>query len=197
MRVVNGLRANPPEKSVTAKYKPIEIPMSASTSAKAPNSKNVQPRDARSTVQSTRDFADFLRSTGPPGQPVKPHLASGSGAQDVESRTHTPLSQQRPGTQSSRRTGPRLQARPATASKEDQTSDLIDFIREGPPTAGARRIPRTVAPFRNTMDSDELLSLGPRADKEATATSSTGSTRNSSINAAYSDNSRTDRKSVV
>ncbi|KAJ9309078.1 hypothetical protein DTO217A2_1447 [Paecilomyces variotii] len=191
MRVVNGLRANPPEKSVTAKYKPIEIPMSASTSAKAPNSKNVQPRDARSTVQSTRDFADFLRSTGPPGQPVKPHLASGSGAHDVESRTHTPLSQQRPGTQSSRRTGPRLQARPATASKEDQTSDLIDFIREGPPTAGARRIPRTVAPFRNTMDSDELLSLGPRADKEATATSSTGSTRNSSINAAYSDNSRT------
>ncbi|KAJ9297484.1 hypothetical protein DTO271G3_4259 [Paecilomyces variotii] len=188
VRVINGLRANPPAGPVTAKYKPIEIPMSASASAKAPNSKNVQPRDARSTVQSTRDFADFLRSTGPPGQP---HMASGSGAHDVESRTHTPLSQQRPGTQSSRRTGPRLQARPATASKEDQTSDLIDFIREGPPTAGARRIPRTVAPFRNTMDSDELLSLGPRTDKEATATSSTGSTRNSSINAAYSDNSRT------
>ncbi|GAD99737.1 conserved hypothetical protein [Paecilomyces variotii No. 5] len=183
MRGVNGLRANPPERPVTSKYKPIEIPTAASASSKAPISKNVQVRDARSTVQSTRDFADFLRSTGPPGQPAKPHS-------DMESRTRTSLSQQRPSTQSSRKTGPRLQARPATASKEEQTSDLIDFIREGPPTAGARRIPKTVAPFRNTMDSDELMSLGPRADN--TAASSVGSTRNSSVNAAYySDNSRT------
>lgn len=50
---------------------------------------------------------------------------------------------------------------------------MIDFIREGPPTAGARRIPRTVAPFRNTMDSDDLA-------YEQGATPSAASTRGES-----------------
>ncbi|OJJ97919.1 hypothetical protein ASPACDRAFT_753, partial [Aspergillus aculeatus ATCC 16872] len=60
---------------------------------------------------------------------------------------------------STRNSSARLQARPAVAPKGDQTSDLIDFIREGPPTPGAHRISRAVAPFRDTMDSDELQAL--------------------------------------
>jgi len=51
----------------------------------------------------------------------------------------------------------RLQARDAAVDYKDDNSDLIDFIRRGPPNAsGNPRIPRTVAPFRTTMDSDQL-----------------------------------------
>ncbi|KAJ5949577.1 hypothetical protein N7454_001161 [Penicillium verhagenii] len=49
---------------------------------------------------------------------------------------------------------PKLQAR-AAETRGSETSELIDFIRQGPPQSGAR-IPRTVAPFRNTVDSDDI-----------------------------------------
>ncbi|KAF7713936.1 Uncharacterized protein PECH_002253 [Penicillium ucsense] len=71
---------------------------------------------------------------------------------------------------------PRLQARPAETGGS-QTSDLIDFIREGPPSPGAHRIPRTVAPFRNTIDSEDLhYDHSPEKDQ----TSSFASTRDES-----------------
>jgi hypothetical protein len=53
----------------------------------------------------------------------------------------------------------RLQAREAVVPYGDASSDLIDFIRQGPPSERTRdnpRIPRTVAPFRTTMDSDQM-----------------------------------------
>jgi hypothetical protein len=41
--------------------------------------------------------------------------------------------------------------------KSEDNSDLIDFIRQGPPNADeTHRIPRAVAPFRTTMDSDQM-----------------------------------------
>lgn len=42
--------------------------------------------------------------------------------------------------------------------KSANNNELIDFIRNGPPggPGGEHRIPRTVAPFRSTMDSDDL-----------------------------------------
>lgn len=43
------------------------------------------------------------------------------------------------------------------------SGELIDFIREGPSSAhtgGEHRIPRTVAPFRSTADSEDLTKLG-------------------------------------
>lgn len=51
----------------------------------------------------------------------------------------------------------RYQPREAAVDKGDN-SDLIDFIRQGPPSSGIsnHRIPRHVAPFRNTMDSDQM-----------------------------------------
>jgi len=49
----------------------------------------------------------------------------------------------------------RLQARDAVVHG-DASSELIDFIRQGPPSSDNPRIPRTVAPFRSTMDSDQM-----------------------------------------
>jgi hypothetical protein len=51
----------------------------------------------------------------------------------------------------------RLQARDAIVSRGDSISDLIDFVRSGPQLdKESHRIPRTVAPFRTTMDSDQM-----------------------------------------
>ncbi len=59
----------------------------------------------------------------------------------------------------------RLQARDAAVDYKDDNSDLIDFIRRGPPSgSGNPRIPRNVAPFRTTMDSDQMTAaVGGRA----------------------------------
>ncbi|KAL5343782.1 hypothetical protein BJX70DRAFT_393830 [Aspergillus crustosus] len=134
-----------PEK---ARPPPIQSPRTASQSKKP-----IQPRDARPSIESSYDFAQFIRNSGP-ASPTTTVKSSGdrrvSDATELSkrpSRTDSALS-------GSIR-GPRLQARAAAVPK-GEVSDLIDFIREGPPTVGARRIPRTVAPFRNTMESDDL-----------------------------------------
>lgn len=59
----------------------------------------------------------------------------------------------------------RLQARDATVTRGDSISDLIDFVRSGPQLDKENhRIPRTVAPFRTTMDSDQMSgAIGGRA----------------------------------
>ena len=79
--------------------------------------------------------------------------------------------------------GVKLQARDPTVSYGDQSSDLIDFIRQGPAHDrgdGSHRIPRTVAPFRTTMDSDEIQALGNEKGKEVLdARSSIASTQDS------------------
>lgn len=84
---------------------------------------------------------------------------------------------------SKKRSASKLQAREATVTHDERTSDLIDFIRQGPAYDkgdGNHRISRTVAPFRTTMDSDELQALGNEKGKEAfDATSSIGSTQDS------------------
>jgi hypothetical protein len=51
----------------------------------------------------------------------------------------------------------RLQARDAIVTRGDSISDLIDFVRSGPQLdKESHRIPRAVAPFRTTMDSDQM-----------------------------------------
>ncbi|OJJ40414.1 hypothetical protein ASPWEDRAFT_166484 [Aspergillus wentii DTO 134E9] len=118
-------------------------------------------RDARATNGSTRDFADFLKSTGPDTPRSVPDGAQSPRSRRLSDATIISKKFSRPASALSKdaastRSSPKLQARPAAAAKSEQTSDLIDFIREGPPMSGAHRIPRTVAPFRNTMDSDDL-----------------------------------------
>ncbi|RAL08132.1 uncharacterized protein BO97DRAFT_227648 [Aspergillus homomorphus CBS 101889] len=130
------------------KYTPIVVPpvLPPQTSAEQTV---VTPTSMNSTGSGTPTISGFDESS-----PIKP-----SSVRRVSDATDVSRKFSRPASASARSSGPRLQARPAVTPKGDQTSDLIDFIREGPPTAGAHRIPRAVAPFRDTMDSDELQAL--------------------------------------
>ncbi|GKZ22594.1 hypothetical protein AbraIFM66951_003959 [Aspergillus brasiliensis] len=150
-----------------------------------------QARDAKHSMESSRDFANFLKSTGP-STPTTPATVDGNPAKSSRLRrlsdaTEISKKLSRPASSTvsvanSARSGPRMEARPAVAPRGDQTSDLIDFIREGPPTAGAHRIPRTVAPFRDTMDSDELQAIEPgRTTKGAPSVASTQSMAETSL----------------
>lgn len=133
-----------------------------------------QARDARVPRESLVEFAEFIRATGPSDADAGPNpvrrspslaLRKGSGKGSTSSsKASLSMDQGRPSTLSNT-SRPRLQAREASLSNGDDNSDLIDFIRRGPPNAGGTpRIPRTVAPFRTTMDSDQLTSaIGGRA----------------------------------
>ncbi|KAH8811721.1 hypothetical protein F5884DRAFT_286677 [Xylogone sp. PMI_703] len=123
---------------------------------------SVQARDARVDQSSVEDFADFIRSTGPPGSRREKQVPFGApnGAPRNGSATNlhgTPVASTPKRSDSSARRI-RLQARDPVP-KGDSSSELIDFIREGPPRGindENPRIPRQVAPFRTTMDSDQM-----------------------------------------
>lgn len=101
------------------------------------------PREARVPRDSTTDFAEFIKSTGPAG-----------GDRNTACKVATPTSPTNSSTDSRRG---RFQPRDAAVDSKADNSDLIDFIRQGPPIAASgHRIPRHVAPFRTTMDSDQM-----------------------------------------
>ncbi|CAG8972677.1 hypothetical protein HYALB_00010840 [Hymenoscyphus albidus] len=133
-----------------------------------------QPRDARTVDRdSIGDFAEFIRSTGPANsyEQAPRVLHSHRGANGTPrnysgavSRTTTPANLPRRAESSAGRL--KLQARDAAVPRGDSISDLIDFVRAGPQVdlQGGHRIPRTVAPFRTTMDSDQMvLAAGGKA----------------------------------
>ncbi|KAL2175850.1 uncharacterized protein P884DRAFT_204839 [Thermothelomyces heterothallicus CBS 202.75] len=128
-----------------------------------------QARDARLERESLAEFAEFIRSTGPDGARAASANANGSSGSGRR-RNQGSISNGDVGTTSlasatSNPNRPRLQPRGAVADHKDDNSDLIDFIRRGPPgSADNPRIPRSVAPFRTTMDSDQLdAAVGGRA----------------------------------
>lgn len=134
------------------------------------------PKDAKPVADSTRDFASSVKSSGPDGPASAREATKSPDATSKPTRRFsdaTEISKKfiRPGSglsNSTRNTsGPRLQARSAVAPRGEQTSELIDFIREGPPTPGSHRISRSVAPFRNTMDSDDMNNSASRASGES------------------------------
>lgn len=176
----------------------------------------VFPRDARAKKETTSEIADFIRSTGPesvqqhpssddqPGSVTPRASQARSRTQQGNSIDHShprKVSKPRPvqaarsaGTASSKKPGSKLQARDATVAHDNQTSDLIDFIRQGPAldrSDGSRRIPRSVAPFRRTMDSDEIQSLGNGKAKDASSVTSTQDGLAPSQSLRSSSNSRT------
>lgn len=121
----------------------------------------VQARDARVPSDSMGDFAQFIRATGPASDNNMPSPLRTTAAPSIISAQNSVDT--RGSTSSSRA---RFQARDATVDKRDDHSDLIDVFRRGPtePTPGTHRIPRAVAPFRNTMDSDQLsAAIGGKA----------------------------------
>lgn len=125
-----------------------------------------QPRDARIDRDSIGDFAEFIRSTGPansyeqvPTRPVQGHRGTNGTPRNVSGsvpRTASPANLPRRAESSAGRK--KLQARDAVVPRGDSISDLIDFVRSGPQLdkEGQHRISRTVAPFRSTMDSDQM-----------------------------------------
>lgn len=102
---------------------------------------------------------------------------------------------------SKKRSSSKLQAREATVTHDERTSDLIDFIRQGPAYDkgdGNHRISRTVAPFRTTMDSDELQALGNEKGKETLdATSSIASTQDSLLPVKSTHSSYNSRTALI
>ncbi|KAJ5779646.1 hypothetical protein N7457_007366 [Penicillium paradoxum] len=132
---------------------PKHIPLTTrrtNMSSTSRSSKISQARDARiAPSDSTRDFAEFMRSTGPAGVPYEPKNS-------VSTESRKPPRPQSTVSTASRGNRPKLVPRSAETGGFE-TSDLIDFIREGPPMpGGAHRIPRTVAPFCNPHDSEYL-----------------------------------------
>lgn len=155
------------------------------TSAARPTSRNSgrsklgmqQAREARVGGDSVREIAHFIRATGPHGETgPNGHIRDGSESMVNASRPETAQSfssrttaRPRTSLSSVKRTGPRLQARDPAGHDSNKTSALIDFIREGPPGASTHRIPRTVAPFRNTMDSEDLVFMEAARDRDTKA----------------------------
>ena len=124
-----------------------------------------QARDARVEDDSIGDFANFIKTTGPagvqyelpaPNTPPKSHRVTSSwGKSSAEARKAPAVKLPKRSESSAGRA--RLQARAAVVPRDDSISDLIDFVRSGPQLeTNGHRIPRTVAPFRTTMDSDQM-----------------------------------------
>ncbi|OHE95541.1 hypothetical protein CORC01_09131 [Colletotrichum orchidophilum] len=142
-----GLSSHPPE----ARNKGFVPKAPPSTTLTRSRTGGPQARDARVPRDTAmNDFADFIRATGPTADNGPAPLRNVSGP--VPPVKHS-LDSRRISSPNNR---PRLQARDAAVDNREDNSDLIDFIRRGPPSSNNPRIPRTVAPFRTTMDSDQM-----------------------------------------
>ncbi len=131
-------------------------------SMKSRSSSGTLARDGRVSRDSTQDFADFIRGTGPhgaSGPPSRVRAGSVAHARNSSPPVASPRTSRSAGGSVARA---RLQARDATVTSNNASSELIDFIRRGPEdsTGNNPRIPRHVAPFRSTMDSDQMLMSG-------------------------------------
>ncbi|CAJ2502573.1 Uu.00g099670.m01.CDS01 [Anthostomella pinea] len=171
-----GLRSHPPtDLGNNGKFPgaaPPEAPVSMPSRGRTGSA--AQARDARIPRESMQDFAQFIRSTGPPGGDSSTHgNRANAGSTTVVRNINGPTPAK--GSMDSRRTDlsarARLQAREATVNPSNESSELIDFIRRGPPSASSNspRIPRHVAPFRNTMDSDHMQMTGAVGGKAVDA----------------------------
>lgn len=187
-------RPSPPAPDSTLIFTPAKT-----TSTSRPTTSHSQSnvaREARANSESTRDFADFLRSTGPSQtavadaqaalQPKGPAVAapkplnalpavsrpaSSSGPKKITKQNPSSAGQRtevlpsKPSIMPSEAAGPvslknrtsKLQARDATVSR-DTSSDLIDFIRQGPSdrSEGRLRLPRTGDPARPFGDTNGI-----------------------------------------
>jgi hypothetical protein len=150
-------------------------------------------REPQVMTASTRDFADFIRSTGPDREQEVKRIHTSRSAVSLQSLRNSGRSQsvgagsvhserertksmtqttmmaenippvpRMPASEATRTSSgrvPTLQARSATGAASGN-KDLINFIRDGPDEEGSHRISRSVAPFRNTMDSDQFVEMG-------------------------------------
>lgn len=135
----------------------------------------------------TRDLADYARSTGPENPAQLPKALGTRPPTAPSPKTDLSLREKALGEDSRPSTSKptnrlKYQARDAKVPRTADSSDLIDFIREGPPRApGEHRIDRHVAPFRTTMDSDDLNALAPPPELDSKGRNSDGSAQESNV----------------
>ncbi|KAG8529532.1 uncharacterized protein KY384_006169 [Bacidia gigantensis] len=172
LRGLNGLRSNPTAGSDVMEFasppdvSPVSTKSNPQRQAKAagPGTKPIVARDPVTRGDSSKDLADFMRSTGPENEnkvPTKspagrPDLHS-RGASNSSQQSGRPLSRkitkQQPGQVPKKpevgpvRKSSKLRARDPIASPTNTTAELADFFRSGPP--GAQVAQRSV-PSPNT-----------------------------------------------
>jgi hypothetical protein len=221
----NGLRSNPTTSLKETKSPSAQIFSSTGPALQAhpPRSPgNGRPahaaaRDARIEKETSRDFEDFIRSTGPEHEPTPNADAksvNGSRTNLVLKEKSRPSSRQGQGQGLPRkvikpdqnaapsradvvapvRSRSKLQAREPTVSSRD-TNELIDFIRQGPGhdwNNGTARTPMSLSTSRATRNSEEARNLGYGTSKDMSRTS-VASTLDSSAptQSVNSTNSRT------
>lgn len=214
---MNGLRSNPVDgkHTLVSEIGDVSAPLGTSFVIHSGPAlkRGPQPmaRDARIEGENVRDFADFIRSTGPEQtkslpKPPAPRPNSGSRPTTAINGARPPKTPQTSSdrtvgktptglnpiiapliseNKALRKRGPRLQARDATISRTDETSDLIDFIRQGPPADrndGSHRILRNVAPSRSTSDETRYLNNVKAKDTNSLASTLDSSASKSSVN---------------
>jgi hypothetical protein len=160
-----------PVKTAPQSNGPIPSTSSSNRSMRKPLAREPQVKG-----DSMRDFADFIRSTGPaPGdeKPVQRFALGATGAKATNGSSSSigglgrKLSTRQTPSHSHSNSlagdGPSMKPRThmeprSPAGQRSGNDDLIDFIRQGPPNSnnGQPRIPRAVAPFRTTVDSDQF-----------------------------------------
>ncbi|KAI0395427.1 hypothetical protein F5Y17DRAFT_465730 [Xylariaceae sp. FL0594] len=207
-----GLGSHPPSEMTTSgKYNSINATSKAPPplTARSRTGPAPQARDARIPRESLQDFADFIRSTGPPAETMSPLNKTYTGSSNMTNGTRraaaAPGSIKTTNSSMEARRGPKLQARDAVVNTSNESSELIDFIRRGPPAVGGtdHRIPRIVAPFRNTQDSDYMTSavggkavdaIIPEVRTSLASTNVTESSAPSSMNSQSALLSKTNRR---
>ncbi|KAF4534715.1 uncharacterized protein LTHEOB_2690 [Lasiodiplodia theobromae] len=153
------------------------------------------PREPRVQTDPTFDLRDFLISTTPssnnkPIAPLETSAFSHSADNSPATATTTPTSRgflHKTGSRSAKNSisegsslslpnRKKLEAR-SPAGPVHVDNDLIDLIRQGPPGSD-HRIPRTVAPFRDTMDSEQMelysTAVAPSVHSQTTTNSRSG-----------------------
>lgn len=166
MKGMNGLRSNPATGPAAAECpappKPNPLASTARSTRQGPVPKSPagrasgMPRDATMRDGSMRDFADFIRSTGPdadPGQGLKSnpvaerHARVTNGSSEIQPQQAAATNKQqlrkiagervvtaaRPQGPPPSRSSSKLKARDATTSPGNTTAELAEFLRSGPP----------------------------------------------------------------
>lgn len=174
------------------------------------------PREPRVQTDPTFDLRDFLISTTPSSntKSVAPIDTGFSRTADNASNASTPTGSKGFLVKSGSRSGktsisegsssspaprgdsasrkPKKNFEPRSpAGPTHIDNDLIDLIRQGPPGSD-HRIPRTVAPFRDTMDSDQMElysnNVAPSVHSQTTTNSRSGLlSQSNTVHPAYSN----------
>ena len=169
---INGLRANPTNIAGSMKgpasFETIKGPAQAPPKSLGVRSGNVAaPREPDAKDHNMRDFADFIRSTGPEslstytvrparsGSAPKERLVSSTLQAGPKKLTKAPsaispkqsyISSTSKPELAPKRTASKLQAREATVRNNNTTADLADFLRSGPDGMdGPHGVPRSGA----------------------------------------------------